>query len=254
MIELAIAEMRYGQFPLDNNSALPHLMRAAALLHQLLDADPQNAVYRRRQAVLEAEWGAALRAEGRASAGLTHDLRALSVAQSLSHDAHGSVQYRSDVGVIEREVSEGLLADGDQTGAIRHAEQAEEILCESKPTEEDPFTLANCARSQLAVGNAFMALHEANSAIVVYRKAESIASTLSQTDQANAIFRSDWARAQSALASALALVGDNQEARILYEGALNRWSILRQARSLSIEDAHRADDAGKALAALRLNH
>jgi tetratricopeptide (TPR) repeat protein len=80
MVELAIAEMRYGQFPLDSKSSIPHLMRAAALLRQLLDADPQNALYRRREAVLESEWGAALRAEGQAKSGLAHDQRALSLA------------------------------------------------------------------------------------------------------------------------------------------------------------------------------
>ncbi len=251
MVELAISEMRYGQFPLDSKSSLPHLMRAAALLQQLHDADPQNALYRRRRAVLEAEWGAALRAEGQTSQGLAHDQSALSLAQSLSHDAPGSVQYSSDVGVIEREVSEGLLAGGDKPGAIRHAEQAEAILCRSDLTASDPYTLANCGRSMLVAGNAYLATHDTTAAIVAYRKAESIASALSQADSANAIFRSDWARAQASLAETLAVKGDKLAARGMYEGALNRWSILRQSRSLSTEDARRADDASQALAALR---
>lgn len=253
-VELAIAEMRYGQFQLDNASTLPHITRAAAILQQLLGADPRNAVYRRRQAVMEAEWGAALRAENQAAEGLAHDERALSLAQALDHDAPGSVQYRSDVGVIEREVSEGLLAAGDMAGALLHAKQAEEILCPGEPTKSEPYTLANCGRSLLASGNAYLAMHDTNAAIGPYRKAESIASTLSQADSANAVFRSDWARAQASLAGALATKGDNLAARGMYEGALNRWSILHQARALSAEDAHRADEAAKALAALRAMH
>lgn len=250
-VELAIAEMRYGQLPLDDASALPHIARAAALLQQLLDADPQNAVYRRRQAVLEAEWGAALRAMNQNAAGLAHDRRALSLAQALSHDAPGSVQYRSDVGVIEREVSAGSLAAGDKGGALRHAEQSEEILCRSESTKPDTYTHANCGRTLLAAGNAYLASHDSNSAIIAYRKAESIASSLSQADPANVIFRSDWARAQASLAAALALIGDNLAARSKYEGALNLWSMLRQSRSLPAEDARRVDAAMRALVALR---
>jgi tetratricopeptide (TPR) repeat protein len=251
-VELAIAEMRYGQFPLDSRSSIPHIVRAAGLLQQLLEADPQNAVYRRRQAVMESEWGAALREDGHAKAALLHDQRALSLAQALSHDAPGSVQYRSDVGVIEREVSEGLLAEGDKNAALQHAEKAEEILCQSKPTQLDPYTLANCGSSFVAAGHAHLALRETSLAIVAYRKGESIASALAQADAANATFRSDWAGSQAALADALALAGDNQEAHSMYEGALNRWAVLRQSRSLSAEDAHRAEDAAQALVALRL--
>ena len=250
-VELAIAEMRYGQFPIDSASALPHLVRAAALLMQLRDADPQNAVYRRRQAVMEAEWGAALRAENQIAAGLAHDRRALSLAQALSHDAPGSAQYRSDIGVIERELSEGLLAAGDKTEALRHAEQAEEILCRSEPVQPDAYTHSNCGMAMLAAGNAYLASHNSQAAIFTYRKAEAVASSLSQADPANTIFRSDWAHAQASLAGALASSGDNLGARSLYEGALNGWSILRQTRSLSAEDGHRADDVTKALSALR---
>jgi hypothetical protein len=97
-----------------------------------------------------------------------------------------------------------------------------------------------------------MASNNPGSAIAAFRNSESIAATLSQADLANAIFRADWARAEAALAGALASNGDNEEARTMYEGALNRWSILRQSQSLSAEDAHRAETAGQALASLRL--
>jgi hypothetical protein len=153
--------------------------------------------------------------------------------------------------VIESEVSEGLLADGDKAGALLHAQKAEEILCPGEPTDTEPYTRATCGRSLLAVGNAYLAAHDPNAGIVAYRKAESIASTLSQADPANAIFRSDWAHAQASLGGALALIGDNTAARNMFEGALNRWSILRQARALSNEDSYRADDAAQALGALR---
>jgi tetratricopeptide (TPR) repeat protein len=250
MFELAVSEMRYQQFPIENTSPLPHLMRAAALLHQMLDANPQNALYRRRQTVLEVEWGAALRAEGQVKAGLGHNQRALSLAQSLSHDAPGSAQYRTDVGYVERELSTGLLANGDSTAALKHADQAQQILCSNKQEQQDPYTLSNCGRSLLAAANAYFASHQLNAAIPACRAAESIAATLSQADPANAIFRSDWAHAQASLAKALAASGDDHAARTLYEGALNRWSILRQSRALSPEDAHRADEAALALAAL----
>ena len=254
-VELAIAEMRYGQLPLDDASALPHLTRAAVLLQQLLDADPQDAIYRRRQAVLEAEWGAALRAKNQLVAGLTHDRRALILAQTLSHDAPGSVQYRSDVGVIEREVSQGSLAAGDTAEALRHAEQSEEILCQSETTNPEAYTrmpIVDCLFWLRAMRILPRTISIRRSWLIAMRSRSPPASL--ERIHANFIFRSDWARAQASLAAALAMVGDNATARSMYEGALNLWSIMRQSRSLPAEDARRADAAMTALEALRSKH
>ena len=250
-VELAIAEMRYGQLHLDTASVFPHLIRAASLLQQLREDDPQNALYRRRQAVLEAEWGAALLAESQISSSLVHDQRAISLAEALSHDAPESLQYRSDVGVIQREISEGLLAAGDKSGALRHAEQAQEILCHSEPTLPDAYTRSNCGKALLAAGNVYLALHNSATAILIYRRAEEIASRLSQVDPANTVFRSDWAHAEASLARALAMGGDDLTAHSQYAGALDNWLSLRQSQSLTPEDARLADDATKALATLR---
>ena len=255
-VELAIAEARLGQMLLDDRSAagaIPHLARSAELLRELLDADPRNAAYRRRQSVVESQWAAALSAAGQSSAAVAHDQNALSLAQALAREAPDSVQYRSDVGVIERKVSEGLLAVGDDNRALHHAEQAEQILCQDSRASADPYTLANCGRSLLGAGDAHMALRNSITAINEYRKAENIAAGLSQADPLNAIFRSDWASSQAALAGALTRIADYQSARGKYEGALKSWSLLRQSKSLSAEDAHRADDASRAFTALTSN-
>ena len=254
MIELAIAEMRYGQFPVDGENPLSHILRAAALLKQLLDADPHNAVYRRRQAVLESEWGAALRADGQIQAGVAHDQRALSLVQTLSHDAPASAQYRTDVGVIQREVADGLLAVGSKADALHHAEQAEEILCPTQPILPDPYTLANCGQSLFAAGSALLAASGAKAAIGAYRKSETIAATLSQADRANAIFRSDWARSEAALALALESTSDAQGAREMYEDALKNWGILRQTNSISHADSDCSARVTNALFALASKH
>ena len=183
----------------NSRSTVQALFRTSCALprscSQLLAADPQNAHSRRRQAVMEAEWGAGCVRKTRSEPGWLTTSAPLSLAQTLSHDAPGSVQYRSDVGVIEREVSEGLLAAGDRRRALRHAGQAEEMLCLSEPVPPDPYAHANCGMSLLAAGNAYLASHESGSAILAYRKAESVASSLSRADPANSIFRSDWARA-----------------------------------------------------------
>jgi hypothetical protein len=78
-----------------------------------------------------------------------------------------------------------------------------------------------------------------------------ISSAQSEADPSNTIFRSDSARAQAALASALAQAGDTEAARSAYSAALTNWSILRQANSISAEDSHRSEDAALALAALQ---
>jgi len=51
-----------------------------------------------------------------------HNEKALRLAQSLSHDSPKSAQYRIDVGVSERKLSEGLLAAHDATGALHHSQ------------------------------------------------------------------------------------------------------------------------------------
>ena len=253
-VELANAESRIGQMLLDSRDAAGatrHFAHAAGILSKLVDADPGNAIFRRGQSVVENQWAAALRVAGQVSESVAHNEKALSLAQALSHDAPGSVQYRSDAGICERKLSESLLAAHEASAALHHAEQGEQILCQIQPTPSDAFTLANCGRSLLAAGNAHLALNNPDMAILDYRKAEKVASQQSQADPLNAVFRSDWARAQAALANDLFKLGDDREARSMYERALQNWSALRQANSLTGEDAHRFDEANQALAKLR---
>jgi tetratricopeptide (TPR) repeat protein len=225
------------------------LSHAVDLMRNLLNTDPGNAIYRRREAMMQSQWAAVLRGSGRISEAISHNERALSLAQALHHDAPGSAEYRVDVGVIERNVSEGLLAAGDAAAALRHATQAENILCQNAPVPADPFTAANCGRSLLAAGNSALALNEPLEAVQSFHEAEIIASTRSQLEPLNAIFRSDWARSEAALAAGLAKVADDPNASAMYEAALKNWSLLRNANSLSAEDAHRAEEATRAFAA-----
>jgi tetratricopeptide (TPR) repeat protein len=178
-VELAIAEARLGQMLLDDRNAdgaVQHMARSAELLQKLLDADHGNAIYRRGQSVVEAQWAAALRGAGQISAAVAHNERALQLAQGLNKDAPGSVQYRSDLGNDERKLSEGLVAAGNAVGALHHAEQAEQILCQNDPGSTDPNGLANCGRSLLAAGNADRALRNPKAAVTAFRKAVEIAS------------------------------------------------------------------------------
>ena len=252
-LELANAEGRFGQMLLDDRNpagAIPHLSHAVDLMRNLLDSDPRNAVYRRREAIMQSQWAAALRGSGRISEALTHNERALNLAHALSHDAPGSVEYSSDVGVIERNFAEGLLAGGDAAAALHHVTQAEIILCKPAPAPADPYTQANCGRALIAAGNSHLALNQPSDAVQAFSEAEKIASTRSQLEPLNAIFRSDWARSQAALAAGLGKIADYPNAHTMYEGALKNWSLLRQTNSLSPEDAYRDEEAAKALTAL----
>ena len=252
-VELAIAEVRYGRVLLENGKgpeALAHIQKSAELLRALREADPGNAVYRERQLAVEIQWARAVRAEGQVGAALPHYQRAFDLAQSLSHDSPASMQYRSDSGNSEHQLSDGLLAVGDAASAKRHAEGAKQILCNSILPQTDSYSLTNCGKALLALGNADLALHNLNSALENFSQAEQTAAERSQTDPANAVLRSDWARAQTALASGLAASGDLQGARNMYEGALRSWSILRVSNSITAEDIHRADNATLTLASL----
>jgi len=253
-MELAVAESRLGQMQLDDRNAtgaISHLAISAGLLHKLLEADPGNAVFRRGQSVVEAQWAAALRGDGQTALAVTHNERALQLAQTLSKGDPGSVQYRTDVGTDERKLSDGLLATGQAGAALHHAQQAQQILCPVSSGATDANGLANCDRALVAIGNADRALQNPKAAVIALRKAVDIASKRSEADPVNTIFRSDSARAQAALAGALAETGDRQGAAAMYEGALRTWSILRQANSISAEDSHRSDAAGQALADLQ---
>ncbi len=184
------------------------------MLQKLLDADPRNAIYRRRQAVVESQWADALSGAAQVSAAVAHNEKALSFAQALSQDAPGSVQYRSDVGISERKLSRStLLISGNAAEALHHAEQAGQILCPNEAAPADSFTLANCGQSLLAAGNAQLAIHNPTAALATYRKAEKIAFGRSQAEPLNAVLRSDWAHSQAALAGGLAETGDYQASR-----------------------------------------
>jgi len=253
-VELAIAEMRFGQLPFDIDNALPHIQQAVALLEHLRDADPHNAVYRRRQAVAEAELGAVLRADNQTAKGLAHERRALSLAQALNKDAPQDAQYRTDVGNIERELSVSLLAASDGSGASHHAGLAAQLLCDDQPAQADSYTLDNCSRSLIALGNAQGAVHSDKDALASFRRGVQIALSLFQADSANAVFRSDLAGAQAALAASLMKVGDASDANIEYQHALANWSTLRVAGSLSHQDGLLAEIAAKAIAAQKYPH
>jgi len=45
-------------------------------------------------------------------------------------------------------------------------------------------------------------------------------------------------------------LADYSSATVMYDAALKNWSLLGQTNSLTAEDAHRADYATRALAAL----
>jgi tetratricopeptide (TPR) repeat protein len=172
----------------------------------------------------------------------------------LSKDAPKSAQYRADVGISERKLSEGLLAAGDPSAALHHAEQATQILCQGGSGGIDPSNLVNCGRSQLATGNAYLGLHNPKAAESALQKAVTIASARSQADPMNAVMRSDSARAQASLAAALSQSGDKQSALTMYGEALASWATLRQAKSISAEDSYRSDEAALALAGLHSRH
>ena len=252
--ELALGRSRLGQMLIDDrkpSDAVAPLEQCVHLLQTLLKADPGNAAYRRGEDVAESQWAAALRGLSDMPAAIAHNERALQLAQALSKDAPGSAQYRSDVAVNERRLSESLIAAGDGSAALHHAELAQHTLCKEDVNSLDAYTLANCGRALLAVGNAYRVLKKPEAGLAVLRKAVGIASSQSGADSHSAVFRSDFARAQAGLAGALAETGEDGAARSTYEGALKAWSALREVNSISVEDSFRSDAAAQALARLR---
>ncbi len=248
--ELANGEARLGQMLLDDRqaaTALPHFVRSVGLLQALSAADPANATFRRGQSVVENQWAAALRGKGQPGAALAHNERSVAIARALRDDAPGSAQYRMDVGITERKLSEGLLAVGKVAPAVQVAQDALRILCEPVTATTDAGSRAHCERAQLAAGNAWLAQHQARAAAAILRRAVTSADAQVRLDPGSAIARSDAARAQAALAEALAQTGDRAGAVAMFVAALNSWATLRQAGSITAEDQFRSERAAAAL-------
>ncbi len=251
-VELANLEQRFGQTLVEARraqEAVPHMARSAELLAKLAAADPGNAIYRRSQSVVEMQWAAALRGAGQFPAAIEHNRQALTIAEALSLNAPKNVQFRADVGTGERKLSESLLAADDSKGSLEHADRSQAIFC-APETGSDSFTRANCGRALVSKGNALVRLNRFPLALEAYRTAEQTAGEVSKADPVNAIFRSDLARAQAAMAFALARTGDPKAAAGMYRASLANWSVLRKANSLTAEDAHRFVEAEQQLAGL----
>ncbi len=253
-VELANVEVQLGQTLLEArraNDALPHMARSAGILAQLTAADPANAMLRRSQGIVENQWAAALRLAGDTKSAVQHNRRSLEIAETLSRGAPDSLEFRADVGAGQRKLSDTLLAAGDAKAALDHAAQGRKILCQAAQSSKDAYLEANCGRALVAMGNALLRLNSSSAAVDAYRKAEEIAAQRSRADAVNAIFRSDLARAQTGLGSGLARVGEYREAGEMYRAALKNFSLLRDARSLSAEDSHRAEGTAQGLAGIQ---
>jgi eukaryotic-like serine/threonine-protein kinase len=251
--ELANVEVRIGLMLLDARNpseALPHIARSAGILDRLSAADPANAVLRRSLAVVENQWAAALGAAGNWQAAIEHNRRSLALARDLSSRAPSNVEYRSDVGIGERKFSDTLLAAGDAAGALKQAYEAREMLCDAGMAK-DAYLEANCGRALVSIGNALLGLKRGLAAVETYRRAEQVAARRSGAEPISAVYRSDLARAQAALAAGLVRVEKREEAVAVYESALRNWSMLRDTDALSAEDAYRADAAAGNLAAIQ---
>ena len=251
-VQLANIESRLGQNLLDNRQfpeATAAFADASGILQKVLSSDPTNAIFRRGDSVVEGQWATALRGAGHAGEAVTHSQDALSIAKALTEESPDSAQYKNDVGIDDRKLAESLLAAGDAAGALKYAQQAVTVLCADETAAANPNTLSHSGRAHLMVGNAFLALNNASRAKPALQKAETIASTQSNADPQNAVFRSDKARAEAALAADFVQLRDPQTAKRLYEGALGSWMELQKTRAITTEDAHRAQ-----LAKIELAH
>ena len=255
--ELANVEQRFGQTLLDARrapEAIQHMARSVGLLEKLAEDDPGNVMYRRSRSVVETQWAAALRGAGQVSAAIEHNRQALAIAEELSRNVPQSAQYRADIGTSERRLAESLLAGKDLAGAAEHAQRGRAIFCDSRGAASDAFTDANCGRTLVILGHALAGLKKLRSALENYRAGEQLARKVSQADAVNAIYRSDLARAQAALAMGLARDRQPEPAAGMYRESLSNWSLLRKANSLTAEDAYRSREAAQQLAALPLSH
>jgi eukaryotic-like serine/threonine-protein kinase len=245
--ELANAEARLGMSLLDARrgaEAVPHMKNSADAMSALLKADPSNALYKRSLAVAETQLAAALRAAGNLDAALEQNRNALALATALSKVDAANSDYQADVGIDERKLADTLLARGEAPQAVGAAKDAESVLC----THAGPgstYLTANCDRALATEGNAQLALGRAAQASEALAKAETLAAANLAKDSTNAIYRSDLARAQSALALALARWDRAAEAQAAHERATQNWAALRTAGALTAEDSWRAAEADR---------
>jgi len=251
--EVANVEARIGLGLMDDRKpqeALPHFVRSAEILERFSAADPKNAVLRRGLSVVEAQRAVALADSGDTKAAVEHHRKSIDLSEALTLQSPGDVEYRSDLAIGERRLSDTLLKSGDASGALDQATAARKILCDPTRKSNDAYLDANCDRTLVTAGNALLRLNKTAEAVDSWRQAEQIAQRRSVAEPVNAVYRSDLARAQAALAAGLAHAGQHPEASAMYKSAIENWSKLRNAKALSAEDAYRASVATHDLAAI----
>lgn len=249
--ELANTEVRLGTSLVDARKAaeaIPHMAHSAALVRALADADPQSALYARSLGIVETQWAAALRVNGDAKAALVQNRNAIALATKLIRSDPTNTDNHADLGIDERKMGETLLAAGNAAEAVATAKDAEAILCANRE-QSNSYLQSHCGRAYAVAGNAELKLGHLAAAVAALQQAAQIASSTLQKDPANAIYRSDLGRAQSSLAVALARSGHVDDAKAAFESATQNWAALRAANSLTAEDAWRAEEAAKMLAA-----
>ena len=221
-MELANASAQLGQMLLNArkaSEALPYFTKSSNAIAHLSKTDPQNALYRRSLAVVETQLAAALRAAGDPQAALPHSQKALKLAEALSEASPSSREYRADVGIDTRKLAETMISLGKGTVALELSSQAVAILCGTTAGLQDAYLQANCGRAVLFVGHSEMLLNRPGEAAQSYRRAEQMAAKLSQKDPVNAILRSDLARSEASMATALTQLHKYEEAHTAYARA-----------------------------------
>lgn len=253
-VEVANVEARIGLRLIDDRkpeAAVPHLVHSADILERFSAADPANAILRRSLSVVEGQRAAALSGAGDLKSAVEHHRKSIDLAEELSRKSPDDVEYRSDVAIAERRFSDTLLKAGDANGALEQAAAARKILCDPARKSSDAYLEANCDRTLVAAGNALAHLNRSTEAVDAWRQAEQIAERRSGAEPVNAVYRSDLARAQAALAGGLAQTGGKTEAAAMYLAALGNWAKLRETKALSAEDGYRASVADRDLAKIR---
>ncbi len=249
--ELANAETRLGMSFVDARKgaeAVPHMKNSVDAISSLLKSDPSNALYKRSLGVAETQLAAALRAAGNLDAALEQNRNALALATALSKVDAANSDYQADVGIDERKLADALLARGEAPQAVGAAKDAENVLC-AHAGQGSTYLTANCDRALATEGNAQLAVGRAKQAAEALRTAEALAAANLAKDPVNAIYRSDLARAQSALALALERSDRAAEAQAAHERATQNWAALRTAGALTAEDAWRATEADRLFSA-----
>ena len=220
--ELATAYGKIGLVTFDVQHAVTSHRKATTLIEELVQADPQNAAYRKQLSESYDNLSDVLKIEGNSTLSIEYARKSLAVMQSLAMENPGEKEIQ--LGLADRHLSLGLaLIDaGDFKQALQSDLRAMAIQQDAAARHpSDKETLRELSSIYGTVSNAYEESGDYTNALQYSRKSIDMVREIFMVDPSNARSRREMWSAFFGMGRQLALTGDTT-------GALRNYTEATQ--------------------------